>query len=324
MANQGMYLEKEEKMKSRKAGLLIVWMICFMLGWMLSCLGNDYEDILFMNYVRNFVPLRESYCPSEPRWIYKQYVFQSDQELIQLFHSYKNKFEGLLEYIKNRKEYDPYNVYYEYKLDEKGSTWKSRKLIYEYAYGYDGRYGPIKRIEDILFHPDTTFELCLKINTKLQGKKYGDYETYEIDQSWNSNKYWAERNWNPDDKRHVPFATVHLVEPEACIMGEEYIDEFAVFLLEQHFLADPETFVEIIVRNVVGEKEPFIIMDFGSIAGKSFSSWGYIFYHPNLQKDVEVNDEESARNSTKKLIDLGEGWYFFEIDNRSDEESIEY
>lgn len=68
-----------------------------MLGWMLSCLGNDYEDILFMNYVRNFVPLRESYCPSEPRWIYKQYVFQSDQELIQLFHSYKNKFEGLLE-----------------------------------------------------------------------------------------------------------------------------------------------------------------------------------------------------------------------------------
>ena len=39
-------------------------------------------------------------------------------------------------------------------------------------------------------------------------------------------------------------------------MGEEYIDEFAVFLLEQHFLADPETFVEIIVRNVAGEKEP--------------------------------------------------------------------
>ena len=65
-------LEKEEKVKSRKVGLLIGWMICFMLGWMLSCLGNDYEDILFMNYVRNFVPLRESYCPSEPRWIYKQ------------------------------------------------------------------------------------------------------------------------------------------------------------------------------------------------------------------------------------------------------------
>ena len=84
-------------MKSRKVGLLIGWMICFMLGWMLSCLGNDYEDILFMNYVRNFEPLSESYCPSEPRSIYKQYVFQSDQELIQLFHSYKNKFEGLLE-----------------------------------------------------------------------------------------------------------------------------------------------------------------------------------------------------------------------------------
>ncbi len=95
-------------------------------------------------------------------------------------------------------------------------------------------------------------------------------------------------------------------------MGERPVDEFAVFLLNQHFLSDPEMELEIIVRNIETEEDPLLILALGRKSRERFHLDGYLFYHPNLPKDVKIyyNSNENKRWELT-LIELEPGWYFF-------------
>ena len=103
-----------------------------------------------------------------------------------------NSFKELLKYIKEKREYGSYNVYYQYKLDENAVSWKTGKRIYEYVYKYDVG----KHIEDILF--------------------YRDYEGIALERRY-MNCIPQVKDWDLYDMSRVQWAWVHYVVPEVYV-----------------------------------------------------------------------------------------------------------
>ncbi len=282
-------------MNRRKEKLLLFGCICFLSGILIQCrmemYMGTYASKRYISYANKYIPFGAVYLPSEPQWAKVCYKPARASMIWELFQEHGDSFKELLKYVKEKKEYGPYNICYRYQLDEDAASWKTEKRFYEYMDEYDEKFGYRKHIEDILFYQNEN-------GTVLK-------EGY-IDSIMQKN------GWDLYDIGRVQWSFVHYITPEVLAVGERPVDEFAVFLLNQHFLSDPEMELEIIVRNIETEEDPLLILALGRKSRERFHLDGYLFYHPNLPKDVKIYYNSNANKRWELiLIELEPGWYFF-------------
>lgn len=88
---------------------------------------GTYASKRYISYANKYIPFGAVYLPSEPQWAKVCYKPARASMIWELFQEHGDSFKELLKYVKEKKEYGPYNICYRYQLDEDAASWKTEK-----------------------------------------------------------------------------------------------------------------------------------------------------------------------------------------------------